>query len=56
MVGHPGYYARFGFTPAAELGLIGPDPSWGAAFQAPQLSGDAPRGAFRYAEPFECLG
>jgi putative acetyltransferase len=56
LLGHPEYYPRFGFLPAAELGVISPDPAWGAAFQARRLSAAAPRGQFRYAEPFERLG
>lgn len=56
LLGHPEYYPRFGFVPAAELGVTSPDPSWGAAFQARRLSEAAPRGRFRYAEPFENLG
>lgn len=56
LLGHPGYYPRFGFAPAVELGVSSPDPDWGAAFQARRLTATAPRGAFRYAEPFERLG
>jgi putative acetyltransferase len=56
LLGHPGYYPRFGFVPAAELDVISPDPAWGAAFQARRLTAGAPRGMFRYAEPFERLG
>jgi predicted N-acetyltransferase YhbS len=56
LLGHPDYYPRFGFVPAAELEVISPDPAWGAAFQARRLTATAPRGAFRYAEPFEQLG
>ncbi len=55
LLGDPGYYARFGFGPAARLGVIAPDPAWGAAFQALRLADGAPRGRFRYAEPFDRL-
>lgn len=66
--GWPGYQARFGFVPAADLG-ISADPSWGEFFQARPLAGglvrdgDAesqacagPRGVFTYPEPFARLG
>lgn len=56
LLGDPGYYARFGFLPAAGLGIEGPDPSWGVAFQARRLSADpGVTGHFRYAAPFEGL-
>jgi putative acetyltransferase len=54
VVGDPAYYARFGFLPAADLGLEGPSELAGAAFQALRL-GDpaaAPRGRVRYPAPF----
>jgi putative acetyltransferase len=47
------YYARFGFRPAAQLGIAGPEPEWGDHFQALSLEvGPVPTGTFRYAEPF----
>jgi len=55
LLGEPGYYARFGFRPATELGVLAPDPAWGDYFQALALTGSAPRGAFTYAEPFARL-
>ena len=55
LLGEPGYYGRFGFVAAAELGIRAPDPSWGAYFQALALTDSAPSGTFRYAEPFESL-
>ena len=53
LLGAPGYYRRFGFVPAGELGVESPDPAWGAYFQARRLTGPPVRGAFRYAEPFQ---
>lgn len=68
LLGEPGYHARFGFVPAADLG-ISADPSWGEFFQVRPLAdgwgrdGDAesqacagPRGVFTYPEPFARLG
>ncbi|MFC0674053.1 GNAT family N-acetyltransferase [Brachybacterium hainanense] len=56
LLGDPRYYGRFGFVPAAELGVIAPDPSWGAFFQARALAAhDGRGGAFRYAPPFDRL-
>jgi len=55
LLGEPDYYRRFGFVTGHELGVLSPDPSWGAYFQARRLSEDAPVGAFRYAEPFNRL-
>jgi putative acetyltransferase len=55
LLGSPDYYRRFGFRPAAELGITAPDPAWGGHFQARHLSGPPVRGAFRYAEPFNRL-
>jgi putative acetyltransferase len=58
LVGDPGYYRRFGFRPAADLGVLAPDPTWGDYFQALPLtawSADL-RGEFRYAEPFTDVG
>jgi putative acetyltransferase len=55
LLGEPDYYRRFGFRPAAELGVLSPDPGWGQYFQARRLADEAPRGPFRYAEPFQRL-
>lgn len=56
LLGHLDYYPRFGFRPAAELGILAPDPAWGAHFQARPLSaGPTPRGPFAYAAPFRDL-
>ena len=68
LLGGPGYHARLGFVPAADLG-ISADPSWGEFFQARPLAdgwgrdGDAesqahagPRGVITYPEPFARLG
>lgn len=55
LLGSPDYYRRFGFVPAAELGVAAPDPAWGEHFQARYLNGPPVQGAFRYAEPFTRL-
>ncbi|MEO3751548.1 N-acetyltransferase [Streptomyces sp. B6B3] len=57
LLGSPEYYGRYGFRPAAELGVVSPDPGWGEYFQARRLATHlpAPRGPFRYAPPFEEL-
>lgn len=56
LLGDPGYYGRFGFRPAIELGVAAPEPAWGGHFQAVALAGRAvPTGTFRYAAPFERL-
>ncbi len=52
LLGAPGYYGRFDFAAATELGIEAPDPAWGEFFQARQLSGPALTGTFRYADPF----
>jgi putative acetyltransferase len=54
LLGHTGYYPRFGFRRAAELGVEAPEPQWGAHFQARPLTAYDPamRGTFRYAQPF----
>lgn len=56
VLGDPVYYRRFGFVPAAEHGLLPPDPAWGAAFQLRALSGPVPHGVVRYAAPFDAVG
>ena len=55
LLGDPAYYGRFGFVPAAGLGIASPEPEWGAYFQARPLAPDPPRGTFAYAEPFRRL-
>jgi predicted N-acetyltransferase YhbS len=55
LLGAPAYYRRFGFVPAADLGVAAPDPAWGEHFQARLLTGSAVEGTFRYAEPFDRL-
>src|SRR5688572_7730935 len=53
LLGNPDYYSRFGFGPAAALGIEAPDSQWGRYFQARALSAyDGTQfGTFRYAEP-----
>ncbi|MFB9307927.1 hypothetical protein BJY17_002603 [Agromyces hippuratus] len=57
LLGDPAYSGRFGFVPGAELGILAPEPAWGEYFPALRLAaaGDAHRGGFRYARPFEEL-
>jgi predicted N-acetyltransferase YhbS len=55
LLGSPGYFRRFGFVPATDLGITPPEPAWGEHFQARQLTGPRVQGTFRYAEPFSRL-
>ena len=57
LLGSPLYYARFGFRPAAELGVEAPEPAWGEHFQLRPLHAWDPAlaGAFRYAPAFDGL-
>jgi putative acetyltransferase len=53
LVGDPAYYRRFGFVPAASVGISAPDASWGDYFQVRTLTRyDSRTGRFRYAAPF----
>jgi putative acetyltransferase len=55
LLGAPDYYRRFGFDRSTHLGIEPPDPAWGEHFQARMLADPAPRGSFRYADPFTRL-
>ena len=57
LLGHTEYYPRFGFRPAAELGVDPPVEDWAPHFQVRTLSAYAPgvRGVFRYAAAFNDL-
>jgi len=55
LLGRPGYYHRFGFVSAVEVGIVAPEPSWVANFQAIVLSPDAPKGTFSYPAAFDAL-
>jgi putative acetyltransferase len=57
LLGHTGYYPRFGFRPAGELGIVPPVATWALHFQVRRLTAYRPelRGAFRYAPPFDDL-
>jgi predicted N-acetyltransferase YhbS len=57
LLGSPDYYSRFGFVPAASLGVESPDPTWGDHFQLLPLAlwPGGVHGTFRYAEPFSLL-
>lgn len=55
LIGNPRYYSRFGFRPAAALGIQPPNPAWGNIFQVRTLGAYDPAiaGTFRYAAAFE---
>lgn len=57
LLGHPEYYPRFGFVPAADFGVTPPVAEWVPAFFARKLAtyGPALTGEFRYAKPFRDL-
>lgn len=57
LLGHLEYYPRFGFVPAASIGIAATDPTWGEHFQARRLGAWTPDGGgeFRYAAPFDAL-
>ncbi|MFI7608395.1 GNAT family N-acetyltransferase [Micromonospora sp. NPDC049366] len=58
LLGHPGYYPRFGFGPAVDLGVTPPVAAWGPRyFMARPLAAWDPaiRGEFAYAKPFRAL-
>ncbi|MBW3604963.1 MAG: N-acetyltransferase [Actinobacteria bacterium] len=57
LLGDPAYCTRFGFRPAATVGIAPPDPSWGRYFQIRTLNpSDEPvAGRFRYPAPFDAL-
>ncbi|MGW2413641.1 GNAT family N-acetyltransferase [Streptomyces tubercidicus] len=54
VLGHPPYYPRFGFAPAASrFGILPPQPWPDEAFMALSLDGSVPpRGTVRYARAF----
>jgi putative acetyltransferase len=54
LLGAPRYYSRFGFRPAAPLGIVAPEPEWGDAFQARLLRAYTPSlaGPFAFAPSF----
>jgi putative acetyltransferase len=54
LLGAPQYYGRFGFRPAAELGVISPEPEWGDGFQARALTAyrESVAGRFEFAPAF----
>jgi putative acetyltransferase len=57
LLGDHDFYGRFGFVEASRMGVIAPDPAWGAHFQVRMLT-DCPAsvaGTFRYATPFADL-
>jgi putative acetyltransferase len=57
LLGHADYYPRFGFRPAAELGVEPPVAEWAPHFQARPLTSYTPslQGAFRYAAAFDLV-
>lgn len=54
VLGHPSYYPRFGFRPAASLGLTPPEPGMEEAFMAIPLSAYDPaiRGRVAFGSAF----
>nr|WP_232541896.1 N-acetyltransferase [Nocardia bovistercoris] len=54
LLGSLDYYPRFGFVPAARLGITPDDPEWVAHFQVRPLTAYESQisGEFHYAEPF----
>ncbi len=54
LLGDPAYYRRFGFRPAAEVGIAAPEPAWGDLFQVRTLAAYEPglTGTITYAAPF----
>ncbi|MFA5331664.1 MAG: N-acetyltransferase [Methanoregula sp.] len=59
VVGHPGYYPRFGFTPAPVLGINAPFPCQNEVFMAcPLVPGalDGIHGTVRYPPAFDAEG
>ena len=57
LLGHPGYYPRFGFQLAETVGITPPEAEWAPHFQARTLAHYDPtvRGQFVYAQPFNEL-
>jgi predicted N-acetyltransferase YhbS len=57
LLGSPDYYSRFGFVPAASIGVQSPEAVWGDHFQLLPLAlwPGGVHGTFRYAEPFMLL-
>lgn len=58
LVGHLDYYPRFGFVPAADLGVTPDVPEWAPHMQARTLTAYRPEmtGEFRYPVPFYEFG
>jgi putative acetyltransferase len=54
LLGSPQYYSRFGFRPAAALGIVPAEPGWADAFQARLLTTYTPSltGLFAFARAF----
>jgi putative acetyltransferase len=54
LLGSTEYYSRYGFVPAAQLGIEAPNPAWGDHFQVRKLTAYRPDivGPFRYAPAF----
>lgn len=57
LLGHPGYYSRFGFELAQPLGVLPQEPAWAEHFQLRRLTGwtGTLHGTFRYASAFDRL-
>ncbi len=57
LLGHLDYYPRFGFVPAATVGIVPSEPEWQSHFQIRTLTAYRPEiaGEFRYSRPFHEL-
>lgn len=53
LLGHTGYYPRFGYVPAIPAGILPSDLGWADHFMVLALDDrELPRGTFTYAAPF----
>jgi putative acetyltransferase len=54
VLGHPGFYGRFGFTPSAAHGIQPPEDWWGESFLVRPLTtaSEKMQGQFRYSPAF----
>ena len=57
LLGDPALYGRFGFVAGTTLGVLPPEPAWGAHFQVRTLTAYGPHvvGPFAFAPPFRLL-
>lgn len=58
LLGDPGFYSRFGFVLASDVGIVPPVAGWAPHFQARTLAAWEPgalSGTFAYAAPFDAV-